>query len=205
MKTVVLGPEGALEADAFDGSDPEAPFAIVCHPHPLLGGTMDNKVVTTTVRALQGTGMATVRFNFRGVAASAGTYDGGAGETLDALAVAEWGTARWPGRPVVLAGFSFGAYVALRLAQVLAPARLITIAPPIGRFDFDGLKAPACPWLILQGDADEVVDSERVREWARSLPDHVRLEMLPGVGHFFHGRLPELRDRVQREIRGDDA
>lgn len=205
MKILVDGPVGALEAEAADGADPAAPFAVVCHPHPLLGGTMDNKVVTTTARALQGTGMATLRFNFRGVGASAGTYDQGTGETEDARAIARWGAQRWPGRPLVLAGFSFGAWVALRLAQSLAPVRLLTIAPPVGRFDFSGLVAPACPWLILQGDADEVVDAGAVRDWAATQPAHVRLELLPGVGHFFHGRLTELRDRIGKEIRGDDA
>jgi alpha/beta superfamily hydrolase len=203
MRAVIDGPVGVLEADVVDGGDRPAPFAVVCHPHPLLGGTMDNKVVTTTARALQDAGLATLRFNFRGVGGSAGSYDGGVGETQDALAIANWGAGRWPGRPVVLAGFSFGAYVALRLAQILAPVRLITIAPPIGRFDFTGLEAPACPWLILQGDADEVVDAERVRAWASGQP--AQLEMLPGVGHFFHGRLTELRERIGREIRGGDA
>lgn len=205
MKVLVDGPAGVLEAEAAEGCDPAAPYALVCHPHPLFGGTMDNKVVTTTARALQGTGMATLRFNFRGVGASVGAYDSGTGETEDARAVAQWGAARWPGRPLMLAGFSFGAWVALRLAQSLQPVRLLTIAPPIGRFDFTGLAAPACPWLILQGEADEVVDAGAVRAWAATQPAQVRLELLPGVGHFFHGRLTELRDRIGKEIRGDDA
>ena len=205
MRQMIAGPVGALEAEVIDGTDERAPFAVVCHPHPLMGGTMDNKVVTTAARALQATGMPAVRFNFRGVGASAGSYDAGNGETADALAVIEWGCARWPGRPVLLAGFSFGAYVALRASQSLQVGRLITIAPPIGRFDFSPLTAPAAPWLIVQGDADEVVEPAAVLRWAKDLPGNAHLVLLPGVGHFFHGRLSELRDLIEREIRGGDA
>jgi alpha/beta superfamily hydrolase len=101
----------------------------------------------------------------------------------------------------VIAGFSFGAYVALRLAQTLPPARLITIAPPVGRFDFSPLAAPACPWLIVQGDADDVVDPGAVRTWAAATGPSAHLVMLPGVGHFFHGHLHVLRDAIVSEIR----
>jgi len=205
MRVMIDAPAGALEAEVVEGTCADTPYAVVCHPHPLLGGTMDNKVVTTAARALQSTGMPTIRFNFRGVGASAGAYDSGVGETQDALAVAQWGAARWPGRALVLAGFSFGAYVALRLAQDLPVARLITIAPPVGRFDFTPLAAPRAPWLILQGEADEVVDAAMVRSWAEAMPAGTHLVMLPGVGHFFHGRLVELRDRIEQEIRGGDA
>lgn len=202
MTVLVDGPAGVLEAAALEGSDPSAPFAVVCHPHPLYGGTMDNKVVTTVARALQACGMPTIRFNFRGVGASAGAHAAGDGETLDALAVVAWGRRRWAGRDVVVAGFSFGAYVALRVAQALEPVRLITIAPPVGRFDFTPLTAPACPWLVVQGDADEIVDAGAVRAFADSRIPPPRLVMLAGVGHFFHGQLTVLRDTIEREIRG---
>jgi len=111
------GPAGALEAVLEDPGAAGISYAVVCHPHPLYGGTMDNKVVTTVARALQDAGMPTLRFNFRGVGASDGAFDQGSGETADADAVAAWGAERWPGRTLVIAGFSFGAYVALRLAQ----------------------------------------------------------------------------------------
>ena len=205
MRVLIDGAAGALEAEVLDGTEATAPFAVVCHPHPLMGGTMDNKVVTTTARALQAAGMPVIRFNFRGVGASAGTWDGGAGETEDALRVAAWGHARWPGRAVMFAGFSFGAWVALRVAQQLALQRLITIAPPVGRFDFAALAAPRAPWLVIQGEADEVVDAAAVRSWAEGIPGGPRLVMLPGVGHFFHGKLTELREILGQEIRGDDA
>jgi alpha/beta superfamily hydrolase len=201
MKVMIGGPTGLLEASVEEGSSADTPFAIVCHPHPLFSGTMDNKVVTTVARALGACGMPTIRFNFRGVGASAGTYDDGRGESEDAAAIAAWGATRWPARQLLIAGFSFGAYVAMCLAQTLAPARLILIAPPVGRFEFTGFSAPDCPWLIVQGEADDVVDPQAVRTWAEALRPAARLVMLAGVGHFFHGHLVELRDAIEKEIR----
>lgn len=196
------GPAGVLEAVAHEPEgSPRALYAVVCHPHPLHGGTMDNKVVYTLARALQVSGVATLRFNFRGVGASEGTYDEGAGETQDAAAAADWGAVRWPDRRLVLAGFSFGAYVALRLALARETARLITVAPPVGRFDFSGLHAPACPWLVVQGDADDVVDPGAVIDWVGRQHPKPELLLVPGVGHFFHGHLGELRDAVMQALR----
>jgi alpha/beta superfamily hydrolase len=198
----IVGPAGLLETLVEDVGASAAHYAVICHPHPSFGGTMDNKVVTTLARALQESGMPTVRFNFRGVGASAGAFDEGRGETLDAEAVVAWASARWPGSGLVLAGFSFGAYVAWRLAQSHPPTRLITVAPPVGRFDFSGAVVPACPWLIVQGDADDVVDPQRVIAWARTLAPQPDLIVMPGVGHFFHGRLGELRGAVIDAVRG---
>ena len=149
---------------------------------------------------LQDTGIPTLRFNFRGVGASEGAFDGGAGETQDADAVASWGARRWPGRTLVIAGFSFGGYVALRLAQRRVPRYLITIAPAIQRFDGTSMAVP-CPWLVVQGDADDVVDPAAVVEWVNSLDPRPRLVVLPGVGHFFHGRLHDLKNAVVDAIR----
>jgi alpha/beta superfamily hydrolase len=198
---LIEGQAGALEAVVDETAVPGPSYAVVCHPHPLYGGTMDNKVVTTVARALHDTGIPTVRFNFRGVGASAGTFDQGVGETADADAVASWGAERWPGRSLVIAGFSFGAYVALRLAQQRVPRHLITIAPSLERFDGAGMAVPRCPWLVVQGDADEVVDPAAVINWVNGLDPKPRLVVLPGVSHFFHGRLRELRDAVVDAIR----
>jgi uncharacterized protein len=195
------GQAGTLEAIVEDPGGSGGSFAVVCHPHPLYGGTMDNKVVTTVAKALQATGMPTLRFNFRGVGASGGEFDRGVGETADADAVASWGVQRWPARGLVMAGFSFGAYVALRLAQQRTPQRMITIAPAVQFFDPAAMPIPHCPWLIVQGDADEVVDPTAVINWANGLAPKPRLVILPGVGHFFHGRLQELRDAVIDAIR----
>ena len=197
----IEGPAGALEAIVEDTGMANPSYAIICHPHPLMGGTMDNKVVTTLGRGLRETGIPTLRFNFRGVGASGGTFDEGMGETADADAVAAFGARRWPGRSLVIGGFSFGAYVALRLAQKRTPRHLITVAPAIGLFDVSGFTVPRCPWLIVQGDADDVVDPGAVVDWAETLSPRPRLVVLPGVGHFFHGRLRELQDAVVDAIR----
>jgi alpha/beta superfamily hydrolase len=200
-RLVIQGPAGALEAIVEDTAVAGSSYAIVCHPHPLFGGTMDNKVVTTVARALHETGIPTVRFNFRGVGASAGAFDQGVGEIADADAVAAWGRERWPDRTLVIAGFSFGAYVALRLAQQRVPRHLITVAPAIQRFDASEMAVPRAPWLVVQGDADDVVDPAAVIDWVNGLDPKPRLVVLHGVGHFFHGRLRELQDAVVDAIR----
>ncbi len=202
-KAVIAGPAGALEAlvevpAGCDGRD----CAVVCHPHPLYGGTMHNKVVHTTARALQELGFATVRFNFRGVGASAGAFDDGRGETDDGLAACDFAGARWPGARLTLAGFSFGAFVAYRLAGLRPAARLYTIAPPVRRFDFERYPVPPVPWTVIQGDRDELVDHAQVLEWTGRLSPPPDVVILPGAEHFFHGRLHELREAVQAPLRG---
>jgi hypothetical protein len=193
---VIAGPAGAIEALLEQPQRPSGGFAVVCHPHPLHGGTMLNKVVHTLARAFQELGLATLRFNYRGVGTSAGTYDNGRGETEDALAVVAHGQARWPGAAVWLGGFSFGAVVALRVAARVRPARLISVAPAVGRPEPVSLSRPACPWLIVQGDADEIVDYRQVQVFAASFEPAPQLQILAGVDHFFHGRLQQLHDAV---------
>jgi alpha/beta superfamily hydrolase len=175
-------------------------FGVICHPHSQAGGTLDNKVVHMLARAFQELGMPTLRFNFRGVGRSAGQFDNGVGETEDALAVIGWGRARWPGVPYWLAGFSFGAFVALKVSARLEPERLITVAPPVQRFDFAPVVPPSCPWLLIQGDEDEIVDARAVTAWAKQLSPAPEVVILRGVGHFFHGRLQDLKDAVMRHV-----
>jgi alpha/beta superfamily hydrolase len=201
-QVTIPGPAGSLEAAAEEASGaPRPSYAVLCHPHPLHGGTMENKVVTTLGKALRSGGVATLRFNFRGVGRSVGAFDGGRGETDDARAVAEYGARRWPGHRLVLAGFSFGAFVALKLAQIDPVELLITVAPPVDRFDFSELVAPRAPWLVVQGDADDIVEPRRVLEWVRGFTPAPHLVVVPGVGHFFHGHLAELRDAVGDVLR----
>lgn len=171
-------------------------YGVVCHPHPLHGGTMNNKVVWTLSRAFQQFDVPVIRFNFRGVGASSGAYDAGRGETADALAVIGYGRARWPGAALWLAGFSFGAVVALRAAAAAQPARFVAVAPGITRVEAGDVTAPACPWLIVQGEADDVVPAPAVSAWAQRLSPAPQLALLPAAGHFFHGRINELRDVV---------
>lgn len=191
------GPVGPLEGIAEDPRNAASPaYAVICHPHPLGGGTMTNKVVHTLARCCHELTVPTLRFNFRGVGASAGSFDDGAGETLDALAAIDWASARWPSRPLWLAGFSFGSFVALRAAMQRAPAMLVTVAPPVGRWDFVGIRAPSCRWLIVQGDRDELVDATSVQHWAASLTPLPTVSLQSGVDHFFHGRLHDLKKAV---------
>ncbi len=199
----IPGPAGDLEAliETPQEEAPAAPvraFAVVCHPHPLYGGTLDNKVVYTVARAFQQCAAPAIRFNYRGVGASAGTYDEGRGETLDALAVIEYGRRRWPQAQLWLGGFSFGGAVAVRAAGAADPARLVLVAPAVNRIDVSGEPAPACPWLIVQGDADELVPAAEVLGWARALQPSPVVTVLPETGHFFHGRINELRGAVVR-------
>jgi alpha/beta superfamily hydrolase len=191
----IAGPAGALQALLEDPGTREG-FGVICHPHPLHGGTMINKVVQTLARTLQELGQPTLRFNFRGVGESEGEYDQGRGESADALAVIAWGRARWPGLPLTLAGFSFGSMVALLAAPLAKPARLITVAPPVMRAEFGPVEQPQCPWLIIQGEADEVVDYRAVQAFAARFSPPPVLRLLPGVDHFFNRRLPELRAAV---------
>ncbi len=198
MNLVLQGPAGDLEAclDLPARVDtPPAAFAVVCHPHPLFGGTLTNKVVHTLARSFNDSGMPSLRFNFRGVGASAGTHDGGPGEVQDALAVVRHGRTRWPHARLWLAGFSFGAAVAVLASQEEAAAGLVAVAPAVDRMEI-GAVTPTPGWLVLLGDADEVVSPQRMLEWARGLNPAPTLAVLPGAGHYFHGRLPELRERV---------
>jgi uncharacterized protein len=198
----INGPAGQLEAlieEPAAGAAPARLAAVVCHPHPLFGGTMHNKVVHTVARALRAGGATTLRFNFRGVGASAGVHDGGAGETEDALAAVGWARERWPGVPLVLGGFSFGAAIAIRAAAASRPDWLISVAPAVDRVDLGTAPLPECDWLIIQGGADEIVAAEAVVEWRARRAPQARLRLLEGVGHFFHGRLHELQECIRSE------
>jgi alpha/beta superfamily hydrolase len=201
-RTSLPGPAGPLQAlietpvIEGQGLQPVSAFAVVCHPHPLYGGSLDNKVVYTVARALEQLGAPAIRFNFRGVGASAGSYDAGRGETADALAVIAYGRRRWPNAALWLAGFSFGGAVAVRAAGEAGPQRLIAVEPGITTIAVTDAAPPACPWLIVHGDLDEVVPLEAVRAWADTLSPAPQMRVLPGASHFFHGRLNELRDEV---------
>jgi uncharacterized protein len=200
----VDGPVGALEARIEDPVPPARPavVGVVCHPHPLYGGTMQNKVVHTLARAMQELGAPTVRFNFRGVGGSAGEYDAGRGELDDAIAVADWARAHWQCDALWLAGFSFGAAVALQAAPALRPLALVTVAPPVGRILAATVAHPGCPWLVVQGDRDELVDFATVRAWVAGYDVPPELSVMPGAEHFFHGRLVGLRAAVVQFLAG---
>jgi alpha/beta superfamily hydrolase len=190
----IPGPSGVLEGkvDCAASREPQG-SAVVCHPHPLYGGTMQNKVVHTLAKSLAANNQAAVRFNFRGVGVSEGSYDEGTGETDDALAVVDWVNEQQANLPVIMAGFSFGSFVALRAAAKIQPAALITVAPPVRMFDFDDMPSITCPWLLIQGDEDEVVDINAVINWVATLENPPEVSIIEGSSHFFHGKLIELR------------
>jgi uncharacterized protein len=184
--------EGILDVPK---SDRQA-IAVICHPHPLQQGAMTNKVTYILARAFNDLGAVGLRFNFRGVGMSAGSFDNGAGETSDALAALDWLSAKYPGLPLWLGGFSFGAYVALRAQSQRPVKRLVTVAPAVERVDTEAIKPPLCSWLLIQGDADEVVSPQAVLDWARKLTQPPSIAILKGAGHFFHGRLNDVRQAV---------
>jgi alpha/beta superfamily hydrolase len=198
----IAGAAGALEALVDAPRAAPRAVAVVCHPHPLHGGTMHNKVVHTLAKSFVGLGAATVRFNFRGVGGSAGSYADGAGELDDALAVAAWGTREWPGVPLYLAGFSFGAAVALRAAVLHSPRGLVTVALPVARVPAD-LATPACPWLVVHGGVDEIVALDAVRTRLASFAPPPKLVVVEGATHFFHGKLTVLGKEVTDFLASD--
>jgi len=198
----VPGPAGMLEVvvDSI-GAAPSA-IAVICHPHPLQQGTMQNKVVTTLARAFAQLGAYAVRFNFRGVGGSQGSYAEGVGECADAAAVAAWSRAQWQGLRLYLGGFSFGAGVALTIAAEVRPYGLVTVAPPVDRLP-GSFVAPGCPWLLVHGTADDVVPVAATEEWLATLAAPPRFVRLEGVGHFFHGQLRVLEDAVSSFFAAD--
>lgn len=199
------GPSGLLEVvtDVPVADEMRQGTVIICHPHPPEGGTMTNKVVTMLERAMRESGLRTVRFNFRGVGVSQGEYDGGAGETHDLLAVAKWVAATRSDDQLWLAGFSFGSYVALMGAMHLDIKQIVSIAPPAGRWDFSAMRPPSCPWLVVQGEDDEVVDPQAVYDFVASMPEPPALVRMPETGHFFHRKLTDLRGAVRHGIKNN--
>ena len=199
------GPAGALEVvvDFPEPAEARPLVAVVCHPLPTEGGTMHNKVVTMVARALRELGATTVRLNFRGTGASAGEFDDGRGEREDLRTVVDWVQDARPGDRLWLAGFSFGAYVTLAAAAELLPDAVISIAPPAaGRgWDFAAIAAPDVPWLVVQGDADEIVDPNAVYAWIDGLARQPQLVRMPDTSHFFHRKLVDLRGAIQHETK----
>ncbi len=187
----IAGPAGALEIVLnVPGAAPRG-IALVAHPHPQQGGTLDNKVAQTLARTFFALGYVATRLNFRGVGQSQGMFDEGVGETADALAALDHARTRFGDLPVALAGFSFGTYVQTRVAQSVRAERLVLIGPAVGRF---GLAAVPPDTIVVHGEEDDVVPLAAVLAWAR--PQQLPVVVFPGCGHFFHGRLPQLQRTI---------
>lgn len=198
---ILPGPAGDLECLTDYPADAAVnTVVIICHPHPLYQGTMHNKVVTTLARAYAELGMATVRFNYRGVGKSAGEYGNVEGEVLDALAVYDWVRSVLPECRIAMAGFSFGAFIAASVASQKACEHLVSVAPAVNHAAYESLVNIDCPWLIVQGEADEVVPVDEVIAWENQLTTPHQFVLLPGVSHFFHGKLLELREQVTQFV-----
>jgi alpha/beta superfamily hydrolase len=201
QKVQLEGPAGKLEG-LLETEDETGALAcaVVCHPHPLHGGTMHNKVVHMLARSFVGQGFVTLRFNFRGVNESEGRFDDGKGELEDVLAAMDYLEAQYADLPLWLAGFSFGAAISLLAAIERKPAGLISIAPAVSRLPHGLPSQPECPWLILQGDQDELVDVDETIAWVNELEPGPELQILEGAEHFFHGKLVLLRKALETFI-----
>lgn len=192
---IINGPVGDLEV-LVDIPNDCTSIAVVCHPHPLYGGTMDNKVVYMIAKTFNSLGIGTVRFNFRGVGKSSGKFDKGVGEAEDLAAIVNWLTEKYAPTELYLAGFSFGSYVVLRTFADIKVSRLLLVAPAIDRFEMAGLALTNIPTLVIQGDQDEIVSPKAVTEWLATQTYQPEVVMLPDTGHFFHGKLHQLRDSI---------
>lgn len=203
LQTLVLpGPVGAIEA-LLQEREGVAPVnvALVCHPHPLYGGTMHNKVTHRVAATLHARGAAVLRFNFRGVGKSEGSHDKGRGEMQDALALLDWLRRRHPAAEPWIAGFSFGSWVASRAAAAeSAVKRLILIAPPLHTQTFEEMKSCAVPKLVIQGTADDVCKPENLERAFPTWAEPKRVELVEGASHFFDRRLAELAAALEHGL-----
>lgn len=196
------GPDGRLEGRYHHGPEANAPIALILHPHPLYGGTMNNKVVYNLFHVFAKRGFSVLRFNFRGVGRSEGVHDEGRGEADDTLAVVQWLRAQAPGAPLLLAGFSFGAFVSLKAAARAQPQLQVSIAPPFRYFSGEPLPPrPDAPWLVVHGRDDDVVAYDDTVTVLRQYQPPPELVTLDGAGHFFHGQLGELGRAVGAFLR----
>jgi alpha/beta superfamily hydrolase len=206
VRESVAGPAGRIECAIDRTAAAPRGFALVCHPHPEGGGTLDNKVVQTVARAFLQVGWASVRFNFRGVGASEGVWGESVGEVDDALAtLAHWrARAEFAGLPYCLAGFSFGGFVAAEVAhrqpEGARPRRILLVAPSTEKQDVPKVPADS---VVIQGEIDDVVPLGATLAWAR--PQNLPVVVFPGVGHFFHGQLALLKSVIVRELHDLDA
>ena len=187
-------PGGRMETVIDDPGESRKGLLLIAHPHPLQGGTMDNKVVHTLARVALDHDYVAVRVNFRGVGMSEGEHDRGVGETDDMLAIVEFVSKSYPGLPWRLAGFSFGGYVQHRVALRISTECVILVAPAVNLYPFE---APAPGTVLIHGKADEVVPYADIRAWAEN--HHVPLTTITGSGHFFHGKLAELQEAVIKQ------
>lgn len=197
---LIEGPGGTLELCLQEPAQSVKKIGIICHPHPLHGGTMNNKVVTTLTRTFKDLNMINIRFNYRGVGKSTGVFDEGNGETEDILSVIKWAQLRFPSHEIFLAGFSFGAYVSLKASTVTKINQLITIAPAVNHAPFLNL-FPDCPWIVVIAENDQIVPVKEVYHWIETLPTKPDVLFFPDTSHFFDGKLLDLREQLTQRLK----
>lgn len=202
----ISGPVGQIQAVIHQGDErgyfaPRNLLVIVCHPHPVHGGTMDNKVVTTLMRTYRDLGIHVLRFNFRGVGKSEGIFDNAIGELNDLLAAIAWVEQQLPLSPMLLAGFSFGSSIAAQASyQVDTLQHLTLVAPPVERYPYDRDGQFVSPLAVIQGDKDERVIAEGVYQWVATLKSPAELLRYPDAGHFFHGYLTQMKNDLTQVL-----
>ena len=197
---IVQGAAGDLQLQVDTPAQPEtqSPVVLICHPHPLYGGSLQNKVVHILAKGFNDNGLTTVRFNFRGVGKSQGEFDHGKGEADDVQIITEYIRQQSVGDGIWLAGFSFGGYVAARAYQKVKAERLLLVAPSVTLYDMNDINNIQIPWSVIQGSDDEVIEPEAVKAWLAIQQQAPTLHWLEGAGHFFHGRLNDLRDIIHQ-------
>jgi len=173
-------------------------IVICCHPHPQFGGTMTNKIVHTMAKTFCKMGVPAIRFNFRGIGKSEGKYDNGIGESEDLLILCELVRNSWPNQQLWLAGFSFGSWISAGCAVASGAQQLLSVAPPVQYFDISDFQEPTCPWLVLMGEEDDVVDPKSVFDWIDSKANPPELIKFPETGHFFHGQIVNMSNVIQK-------
>ena len=204
---IIPGPEGRLEARYQKGKDQRSPICLVLHPHPRQGGTMNNKIVYNIFHAFKNIGFATLRFNFRGVGKSQGSYDNGVGELTDAAAALDWLQNENPtAQNTWIAGFSFGSWLALQLLMRRPEiAGFVAVSPPANLYDFSFLAPCPASGLIIQGTDDKIVETEQVSELADKLNKQKNLKVvykkLIGADHFFKNELDDIQDAITKYVR----
>lgn len=185
MEVVITRPEELIES---------TPIVVISHPHPLYGGSMSNKVVHILAKSFAQLNAMTVRFNFRGVGKSEGQYNDGIGEAEDLQALVNALKSARPHAAIWLAGFSFGSYVTARAQAAIQAEKIVLVAPPVSMYPFNELEEINCPWIVIQGGQDEVIDAEAVKNWVSQRANQPQLIWMEEAGHFFHGKLNDVKE-----------
>ncbi|MDQ6991548.1 MAG: alpha/beta fold hydrolase [Mariprofundaceae bacterium] len=200
VRTMIQGKAGVLQG-LYQAGEQGKPAVVVCHPHPLYGGTMRNKVVYWLARCFEDMGCSVLRFNFRGVEQSEGAWDEGKGESDDVISALDYLAEKHPQSELWLAGFSFGTYAGLLAAHRDSRVQqMFTIAPAVNLWSFDFMRDETRPLTVISGTSDEIVPFEQVQAWINTMPSHVKFHAIDGAGHFFPDHMDTMLHAIQQDI-----